>query len=144
MKLIALIGRVLYSLIFVLAGLGHFSTATIASAAAQGVPLARIAVPLSGVMALVGGLSFALGYRAKYGAFVLALFLLPVTIMMHSFWSVADPVIAQTQQVMFTKNMALLGGALMVAYFGSGPMSLDAALKSHHTLSLKRKPATVA
>jgi putative oxidoreductase len=57
--------------------LGHFSAGTIGYAAAQGVPLASIAVPVSGVMALLGGLSVAFGYKAKPGARLLVLFLAP-------------------------------------------------------------------
>ena len=57
---VALLGRVLFSLIFVLAGLNHFSKPTIAYAASQGVPLASIALPLSGVIAILGGLSILL------------------------------------------------------------------------------------
>jgi len=53
----------------------HFSSQTIAYAASQGVPLASIAVPFSGLLALVGGLSILLGYRAKIGAWLIAVFL---------------------------------------------------------------------
>ena len=143
MKQVVLLGRILYSSIFVLAGLGHFSSQTIAFAAAQGVPFASIAVPFSGVMAILGGLSIALGYRAKYGAWILALFLLPVTVTMHQFWNVADPMMALIQQSMFMKNLAMLGGAFVFAYFGSGPLSLDAALRDRQSFAMRRKePAT--
>jgi putative oxidoreductase len=126
MKYSVLVGRLLYSLIFLLASLGHFSQGTISHAAAQGVPLATVAVPLSGILALLGGLSVALGYKAKWGAGLLALFLLPVTIMLHNFWAIHDPVTAQVHQVMFLKNVSMLGGALLILNFGSGPLSLDA------------------
>jgi putative oxidoreductase len=46
--------------------------------------------------------------------------------MMHKFWTVHDPVMAQMQMVMFMKNLAILGGALLITQFGSGPLSLDA------------------
>jgi putative oxidoreductase len=29
---------------------------------------------------------------------------------------------------MFMKNLSIMGGALLIAYFGAGPMSLDARL----------------
>lgn len=74
-----MIGRILFSLIFVIASLGHFSKATIGFAAAQGVPLAWLVVPLSGILSLLGGLTVMLGYRAKWGAWLLVLFLVPVT-----------------------------------------------------------------
>ncbi len=93
------VGRVLYSAIFILAALGHFSKQTIGYAAQQGVPLASIAVPLSGVMALLGGLSVALGYKAKWGAWLLVLFLAPVTVMLHNFWAVKEPMAPQMQQI---------------------------------------------
>ncbi len=109
-----------------MASLGHFSSGTIGYAAAQGVPLASIAVPLSGIFALLGGLSVALGYKAKWGAWLLVLFLAPVTVMLHNFWAAQDPTMAQMQQIMFMKNLSMLGGAILVSYFGAGPLSLDA------------------
>src|SRR5712692_5022633 len=128
MKYLVLLGRILFSTIFVVASLGHFSKVEIGYAAAQGVPLASIAVPLSGVMALLGGLSVILGYKAKWGAWLLVLFLIPVTLTMHNFWAVKDPMMAQMQQAMFMKNLSMLGGALLISYFGAGPLSLDAWL----------------
>ena len=122
---VVFVGRLLFTLIFVMAGLNHFSSQTIAFAASQGVPLASIAVPLSGVIALVGGLSILLGYRAKIGAWLIVLFLIGVT-PMHKFWGIADPMMQQMQMVMFMKNLTMLGGALLISQFGSGPWSLDA------------------
>jgi putative oxidoreductase len=123
---VVLVGRLLFVLIFLMAGPNHFSKQTIAFAASRGVPLASIAVPLSGVLALAGGLSILLGYRAKLGAWLIALFLVPVTLMMHKFWTVQDPMMAQMQMVMFMKNVAILGGTLLISQFGAGPLSLDA------------------
>lgn len=119
------VGRVLFAAIFVMASFHHFSSQAIGYAASAGVPLAGVAVPLSGVIALVGGLSVALGYKARIGAWLLVLFLVPVTLMMHAFWNVQDPMMHQIQQIMFMKNVSMLGGALLVAYFGAGPFSLD-------------------
>jgi putative oxidoreductase len=123
---VVLAGRVLFSLIFVFASLGHFSHQEIAYAAQQGVPLASISVPFSGVMALLGGLSVLLGYRAKWGAWLLIIFLIPVTLMLHNFWAVKDPMMAQIQIAMFMKNVSIMGGALLITQFGAGPLSLDA------------------
>jgi putative oxidoreductase len=123
---VVVLGRVLYALIFLFGGASHFSKQTIAYAASQGVPLASIAVPLSGVLAVAGGLSILLGYRAKLGAWLIVLFLIPVTLMMHRFWTVTDPMMAQIQMVLFMKNVSMLGGALLISHFGAGPFSLDA------------------
>jgi putative oxidoreductase len=119
------LGRALFVAIFLTTAPNQFSSQTIAYAARQGVPLASIAVPLAGILALVGGLSVLLGYRARIGALLLVLFLVPVTLMMHKFWAISDPTMARMQQVMFMKNLSMLGGALLVAYFGAGPISLD-------------------
>jgi len=125
MNYLVLLGRLLYVLIFLMAGPGHFSAGTIAYAAAKGVPMASIAVPLSGLIAILGGLSILLGYKARYGAWLIVLFLVPVSYQMHDFWNVADPMAKMTQQIMFMKNMSMLGAALMITHLGSGPLSLD-------------------
>lgn len=64
---------------------GHFTGRTIAYAASKGVPTASVAVPLSGIIALLGGLNILSGYKAKYGAWLIVLFVVPVTVMMHNF-----------------------------------------------------------
>lgn len=119
------VGRALYSAVFILGGLSHFRPQTISYAAQTGVPAAGFLVPAAGVLALLGGLSVLLGYHARIGAWLLVLFLVPVTLMMHAFWTVPDPMMAQVQQAMFMKNLGLLGGALFIAHFGAGPVSLD-------------------
>ena len=123
---IVLLGRLFFVLVFVMSGPRHFLSQTIGYAASQGVPLASITVPISGVLALAGGLSVLLGYRAKLGAWLIVLFLVGVTPMMHKFWAVTDPMIQQMQMIMFMKNVSMLGGALLISQLGSGPWSLDA------------------
>jgi putative oxidoreductase len=125
MRFLVLAGRILFALIFVTAAPRHFSREGIEHAAQLGAPLAELLVPISGVLALAGGLSIALGYKARWGAWSLVAFLLPVTFIMHGFWRLQDPVLAHTQQAMFAKNISMLGAALMIAYFGSGPLSID-------------------
>lgn len=119
------LGRFLYSLIFLLSGMNHFSSAGINYAASQGLPMADILVPISGLLAIVGALSILLGFHARIGAMLLLLFLVPVTFIMHSFWTIADPVMAQMQFVHFLKNIALIGAAILFAFYGAGPISLD-------------------
>jgi putative oxidoreductase len=123
---IVLLGRVLFAAIFVMASFGHFKSGTVGYAASQGVPMASVLVPVSGVIALAGGLSILLGFKARLGAWLIVIFLVPVTFMMHAFWAVTDPMAAQMQQIMFLKNVSMLGGALLVSQLGAGPWSLDA------------------
>lgn len=123
---IVALGRACFSLIFIAAGLNHFTASSIELASLHGVPLASIAVPFSGMIALAGGLSILLGYHAKLGAWLLVLFLVPVTLVAHRFWGIPDPGIAETQLIMFMKNISMIGGALIISQFGAGPVSLDA------------------
>ena len=123
---VVVLGRFFFALIFLMAGANHFSKQSIGYAVSAGVPLASIAVPLSGVLAIAGGMSILLGYRAKLGAWLIVLFLIPVTLMMHKFWTVQDPMMAQLQMILFMKNVSMLGGALLISQFGAGPLSLDA------------------
>jgi putative oxidoreductase len=126
MRYLPLIGRVLLCLLFLMSGLTfHFTSDAVQYAEAQGVPAASLLVPLSGVIEIIGALSIMLGYRAKLGAWLLVIFLIPVTFMMHNFWAIDDPMQRQMQMTMFMKNLGLLGGVLLVAYWGAGPISLD-------------------
>jgi putative oxidoreductase len=126
MGIVVLLGRICLSAIFILAAPRHFTREGIAHAAALGVPLAGVLVPLSGLLSLAGGASLLLGYRATWGAWLIVAFLVPVTALMHAFWRLDDPVAIHVQQAMFIKNVALLGAALLVSHFGAGPFSLDA------------------
>ena len=127
---IVLLGRLFYVLIFLMAAPNDFTKQGIAYAASQGAPLTSIGVPLMGVISLVGGLSILLGYRAKIGAWLIVLFLLIVTPIMHKFWGLTDPMMAQVQMINFMKNLSMLGGALLIVQFGAGPLSLDAGRSS--------------
>ena len=132
-----LLGRIFFAAIFVITSFNHFSQSDISYAAAHGVPLPELLVPLSGILALIGGLSVALGYYARVGAGLLILFLIPVTLMMHNFWVETDPVMAQNQMAHFCKNISMIGGALMITFFGAGPFSFDRvhltrAMSAHH------------
>ncbi len=123
---VVVLGRFFFALIFLMAGASNFSRQTVGYAASQGVPLASIAVPFSGVLAIAGGLCILLGYRSKLGAWLIVLFLIPVTLVMHKFWTVTDPMMAQIQMIMFMKNVSMLGGSFLISQFGAGPFSLDA------------------
>lgn len=126
MNTLPLFGRILFALLFVMSGINHLAGAGTDMTAAAGVPLAQVMVPFAGLLSLVGGLSVALGYKARYGAWLLVVFLVPVTLALHPFWSQTDPMMQQLHMAMFMKNLALIGTALFVAYMGPGPLSLDA------------------
>lgn len=125
MKYLPLTGRILYSLLFLISGTTfHFTEQAVGYAAANGVPAPAILVPLSGIIAILGALSIVTGFKARLGAWMIVVFLIPVTFFMHAFWKETEPMMAQMQMTNFLKNISMLGAAIMIAYFGSGPLSI--------------------
>lgn len=127
MKYIPLIGRILFSAIFISSGFSQFLKLNEMSqyTASMGVPLPTVATIVAAIMILLGGLSILLGYKVKIGALLLVVFLIPATIIFHAFWGIEDAMQSQMQTIMFMKNIAIIGGALMFYYFGSGPISIE-------------------
>jgi putative oxidoreductase len=112
-----LLGRVLLSAIFILSGLGklpHFQ-AVAGMMAAKGLPLASVALVITLFIEIGGGLLVLTGYKAKYAALVIALWLIPVTLVFHHFWGIPSEQL-QDQMVNFLKNVAIIGGLLLLAY----------------------------
>jgi putative oxidoreductase len=73
---------------------------------------------------LGGGFSVLLGYKARLGALALFLFLIPVTLTFHNFWTY-PPEQQKMQMILFMHNLTLMGGLLLVLTFGPGPLSID-------------------
>ncbi len=125
MKYLVLTGRIFFSLIFLMTVMGHFNRETIEYAIAKGVPAASILVPLSAIIAFTGGLSIAIGFKTKMGAWLIVIFLIPVTFCMHAFWKETELMQMHMQMSNFMKNIALLGATFLISYFGAGPLSID-------------------
>src|SRR5437762_114694 len=87
--------------------MGHFSAGYIGYAAQAGVPAPGLLVPLSGVIAILGGLSITLGYKAKIGGWLIVRFLVPVRLKMHNFWAVTDPMMHGVQIALFRKKVSM-------------------------------------
>jgi putative oxidoreductase len=125
-----IIGRILFSSIFLLSGINHFAKmdAMKQYASYKGTPAPGLMVPLTGLMILAGGLSILLGVYMEIGTWLIVLFLLPTSFLMHDFWKLPDPMERANQQAHFLKNMAMTGGALivywMVQVHGYGPFTL--------------------
>lgn len=115
MQVAFLLGRILFGGYFLWNGLNHFLRHGMMTqyAAAKHVPMPGAAVAVSGLLILLGGLSILLGAWPRLGATLIILFLLGVSPMMHNFWAATDPNMAMNDMVNFTKNMALVGAALM-------------------------------
>jgi putative oxidoreductase len=126
METVLLIGRILFSVIFIFNGFNHLADfpGVRGYAEAMGVPMAGFATIVTGLMLLAGGLSVLLGYKAKFGSLLLVIFLFLSAFMVHTFWAFEGQQ-AQVEMAQFFKNLALAGAGLMLMYFGSGPKSLE-------------------
>lgn len=124
MDVLVLIGRILFSAVFLSSAVGHLTQTDVMAgyAKSRGVPAARLAVLASGVLILVGGLSVLLGIWPDVGALLLVLFLVPTAITMHAFWRETDGQARQNEMIAFTKDLALAGAAIalfaLFAYAG--------------------------
>ncbi|MCK4930962.1 MAG: DoxX family protein [Candidatus Aminicenantes bacterium] len=120
--LIQLLARFFIAFIFLMSGLGKIMnlSGTQQYMAQYGMPLTYVFLIGAICAELLGGLSVLTGYKAKWGAFVLFLFLIPTTLIFHTEFS------DQTQVIMFMKNLAIIGGLLLLVSHGAGKISLDA------------------
>ncbi len=86
-------------------------------AAAMKVPQASLAVFASGVLLLLGGLGILFGVYTNIAAWLLIIFLVPTTLMIHSFWKMSDPQTRMGNEINFYKNLALIGALLMYLHY---------------------------
>lgn len=134
MKAAFLIGRIVVGGFFLFNGVNQFLhlRAVAGAAAGKGVPLPDLAIPAAATLLLVGGLSLLLGWKPAVGIAAIVLFLTPVSLYMHPFWKEAGAA-RMADTVNFTKNMALLGAALM---FAAIPRPWPASVESRATGSV--------
>jgi putative oxidoreductase len=120
-----LVGRILLSLIFIVAGLHKITgfSGTVAYMTQHHMPLTSLLAVAAILAEAGGGLCVLLGVRARTAAVVLALFLIPTTLIFHTSLVIVHE---QDQSINFMKNLALIGGLLILAAHGPGHLSLDA------------------
>lgn len=123
-----LTGRILFAMIFIGSGMNHLTKLDDMAgyAASKGVPAPKMGTLVSGLVMLAGGLMIATGWHRFIGAGMIALLMVPTSFMMHAFWKETDPMAKMNEMTHFLKNMAIIGGALMIAYYAGDawPMSL--------------------
>jgi putative oxidoreductase len=113
---VLLLGRIVFSFFFIYSGFNHLTKLSMYSqyAGASGVPAPTLLTAISGLMLLAGGLSILLGVQARWGALLIAVFLVTAAFTVHKFWGIADPMQAGNQMANFWKNIALTGACLMI------------------------------
>jgi putative oxidoreductase len=114
-----IIGHVVLGIYFLQSGINHFfKTSYLAGyATSKGVPFAKASVIASGVLFALGGVSLIGWISPEIGLGLLILALLPVTTMVHNFWTIKDPMARAGEYVSFSKNVALISSlVLLLAY----------------------------
>jgi putative oxidoreductase len=114
------LGRVLLAIIFLLSGIGKIADfgGTQQYMAQYGMPLTAVLLVGAILFEVGGGLSLLLGWKVRYGAFALILFLIPATLIFHTDFA------ERAQMINFLKNLAIMGGLLALAAAGPGPLSV--------------------
>lgn len=123
---LALIGRLLLAQMFLLSGyskIGGFA-GTAGWIASKGLPLPEVLTAASLVVEVGAGLMLVLGWKARWAALALAAFTALASYVFHNFWTL-PPAEQMTQQLFFLKNLAVIGGLLLLAGFGPGGWSVD-------------------
>jgi len=127
-SVVPLIGRILISPVFILAGITKivaFSMMT-AYVASVHLPLPKVSLACAAAIELIGGLAILTGFHTKLASWILFLFLIPTTVLFHNFWAIqGDARLNATSH--FEKNLAIMGGLLILAAFGAGAYSIDSS-----------------
>jgi putative oxidoreductase len=134
----ALAGRILLALIFLWSGVDkvvHFSGA-LGYVANAGLPFPDVLLALSIVLELGGGLALMLGWKARWAAMLIFLYLIPVTAIFHN--PIGAGAHAQEQLIHLMKNLSIMGGMLTLVAFGPGAWSIERRLARADSTSTSR------
>lgn len=124
---LSLTGRLLLALLFLPAGISKIGgfAGTVGYIASKGLPMPTAGAAIAVLVEVLGGLALIAGFGTRIAALVLAVFTLLATVFFHAYWAVPAEM-QMVQQLMFFKNIAVVGGLLVLAAYGAGAWSLDA------------------
>ena len=122
----ALVGRILLAALFVTSGFSKLTgfAGTAGYIASQGVPLPQVAAAIAVLIELGGGLAILAGWMTRWVALATVVFLIVITPIFHGYWSGTEEE-RMTNEIMFWKNVSMLGGFLLLFAFGPGRYSID-------------------
>lgn len=134
MKYLPLAARICLSLIFFQAGINHLIgfSAFVPVVASTGLPLPGLLAAGTVVFQLLGAIALVIGYKAKIGAILLVLFLIPASIFFHP---------PASDLIGFLKNLSVIGGLLMVVAYGAGPVSVESTTSASTSGNSRRLDA---
>ena len=123
---LALVGRILMAWFFIIPGFGKLTgfAGAVGYAQSAGMPMPEVGVAVGLAIEILGGLALLVGFKTRYAAALLAFFTLVATVIFHAYWKVPAEAV-QVTQLLFNKNIAIVGGLLALAAFGAGSWSVD-------------------
>lgn len=124
---LALLGRLLMAYVFVPSGWSKLMgfSGVAGYIASKGVPLPEVCAAIAVVAELGLGLLLLVGWRARWAALGMAIFVAVITPIFHNYWAVPEAQMAM-QKLNFMKNLGITGGLLAFAAFGAGRFAVDA------------------
>jgi putative oxidoreductase len=123
-----LIGRILLSMVFLLSGIEKVAMFSMMAgyAAAKGLPMPTVAIGVAAAIEILGGLAILTGFQTKLASWLLFLFLIPTTLLFHNFWAMSG-MEKMDNMGHFLKNLAIMGGLLILAVNGAGAYAVDSS-----------------
>ena len=126
----ALVGRILIGAIFIMSGIAKLTdtSGTVAHMTAAGIPAPYTLCLIAGTAEVLGGIALVFGFLTRLAALGLFLFMIPTTLIFHSFWTY-EGAEQKMQMINFMKNLAIIGGLLQVMSFGASLYSIDKKIR---------------
>jgi putative oxidoreductase len=128
-NVVSLGGRILMSAIFIFAGIGKIASFSMTTgyAASAHVPMPSVAIAVAIAVEVLGGLAILVGFQTRIAAWIVFLYMIPISFFFHNFWAL-EGAARMNNQIHFMKNVAIMGGLLILAANGPGGASVDASL----------------
>ena len=122
---IPFVGRLLIVYIFATSGIAKVFgwQANVQYVSTRHLPMVPLLLVLAALIEIGGSICLIIGYRAREAGMVMFLYMIPLTVLFHNYW-VASGMLAGAQETHFRKNLAIMGGLLMLAYAGPGRWSV--------------------
>jgi putative oxidoreductase len=127
-SIVPLFGRIMLSSVFILSGISKITGFAMEEGyvVAKHLPLPAVALTIALFIELAGGLALLAGWFAKFAAWIVFLYMIPTTFLFHNFWAMQG-MDRYDNTIHFQKNLAIMGGLLILAAFGAGAYSVDSA-----------------
>lgn len=125
---VPLLGRILLSAVFILSGISKITSFSMEEGyvVSRHLPLPAVALVIALIIEILGGLAILTGCFTRFASWILFLYMIPTTFLFHNFWTMGG-MDRYDNTMHFEKNLAIMGGLLILATLGAGRYSIDAS-----------------